>query len=223
MNLRMKDEPSRSARLCHGLPGGADLGLRHDLRNLLASLGMIAEELQTCEPQRTRVLAARLHRLAAIAETFCQVPTGRTEEIRLEALAEEVFDAVGATAPCSRIRTRISARTTLLFTDRTLLFRVLFNLVQNAMSAAGAGGGSTVALTIRSFDGAAVIDVSDDGPGLDAELADALRRRFDVEDRARFVGSGLWNAMHLANSLGGRLDLIETSRRGTTFQVGLPR
>lgn len=72
--------------------------------------------------------------------------------------------------------------------DRAALERAISNLVQNARLHGPAGG--TISVSVRPWDGLALVTVCDEGPGLDPADRERAFERFWRGDHARF-GSGL--------------------------------
>jgi signal transduction histidine kinase len=107
--------------------------------------------------------------------------------------------------------------------DATELRRILSNLVANALAHVHPRTGRVV-VEARSAGPSAIIEVSDDGPGIPA-----ARRASLFERRALFAnasgapsGIGLPLAHELARRQGGALTLLE-DRAQTTFRLTLPR
>ena len=108
------------------------------------------------------------------------------------------------------------------------LHRLVVNLVENGVRHTPAG--STVTVAVR-HNGAneAVLEVSDDGPGLPAELGDQIFGRFvrgtGPADLATDAGTGLGLAIvkAVAASHNGRVDVGRSEAGGARFTVHLPR
>ncbi|GIH23394.1 hypothetical protein Aph01nite_17040 [Acrocarpospora phusangensis] len=86
---------------------------------------------------------------------------------------------------------------------------------------------STITLNVRGDPGVAVLEVIDDGSGIDPEKRELVFQRFARLDAARAkdaggTGLGLPIARQIAESSGGTLR-IEDSERGARFVVRLPR
>jgi heavy metal sensor kinase len=104
-----------------------------------------------------------------------------------------------------------------------MLFRVVFNLAENAIKYAGAG--AHVAVVTRVDDGRAVLEVRDDGPGIAVEDRDRIFDRFYRADPARERGgSGLGLPLTRAIVLlhGGEIGVTSTPGAGSCFRVTLP-
>lgn len=104
--------------------------------------------------------------------------------------------------------------------DAMMFKRALDNLVRNALEALRDGGGSTVHVRARRAGELARVEVSDDGPGVDPQIASSL---FDpyVTKREHGTGLGLAIAKKVVLEHGGTLELAE-SADGALFVIELP-
>lgn len=114
-----------------------------------------------------------------------------------------------------------------LYTDETMLVRVLRNLLSNALKFTPEG---EVRLDARLDEraGEVVITVSDTGIGIaEEDQRHVFEEFFQVPNalqvKARGTGLGLPYARRLAEALDGRLDLTSAPGEGTTVTVRLPR
>jgi signal transduction histidine kinase len=103
--------------------------------------------------------------------------------------------------------------------DRDAMSAAILNLVLNAIEAAGPQG--SVAIACRRDEGQVVIEVSDDGPGIVAEVAGTLFDPF-VTTKPEGVGLGLLLAVEAARQHGGSLICRRESDR-TVFSMVLPQ
>jgi len=67
----------------------------------------------------------------------------------------------------------------------------------------------------------AVIDISDNGPGIDNSIRDRIFSAF-TSGRSSHIGLGLAICLDLALALEGRLSLARTSNEGCAFRLQLP-
>ncbi len=97
--------------------------------------------------------------------------------------------------------------------------RILTNLVRNGMQASG--GDCTITITLRSDAGVAIVDVSDEGPGVSEENRGRI---FDplFTTKAKGIGLGLAVSRRYAERNGGALELVEGTGPGATFRLTLP-
>lgn len=95
------------------------------------------------------------------------------------------------------------------------------NVVGNAADAMPTGG--TLRLVTHALDGGAtvVLEVCDDGTGIDPEIR---HRVFDpfVSTKRDGVGLGLVNAKAVVESHGGTIDLTPIEPKGTRARITLP-
>ncbi len=102
------------------------------------------------------------------------------------------------------------------------LEQVLLNLTRNAIEAMQDNEGERL-LTVRSYrDGAVVvIEVADNGHGIDAELQERLFTPF-VTTKKQGMGLGLSISQGIIESHGGQMKVHSSCDEGTTFTIILP-
>jgi Signal transduction histidine kinase regulating C4-dicarboxylate transport system len=101
--------------------------------------------------------------------------------------------------------------------------QVLMNLLTNAAQAMGDRGG-TIRVSTQSRDGRVLLMVSDDGPGIPA---DVMPRIFDPFFTTKDVGEGSGLGLSIVHGIierhGGHIDVDSKPGQGTTFTVSFPR
>jgi signal transduction histidine kinase len=110
--------------------------------------------------------------------------------------------------------------------DPDQLFRILLNLVRNALQAlesrdARDPGRDQIRITGRREGAVAVIEVSDTGPGLSDRARAHLFEAFQGSTRTGSVGLGLAIVAELVRAHGGDIRLVEGTI-GATFRVSIP-
>jgi signal transduction histidine kinase len=104
-----------------------------------------------------------------------------------------------------------------------MLLVVLRNLLDNALRYAGRG--STFRIDARLEGGTVLIEVSDDGAGVDASDVPRLFERFFRSDRSRTTrgtGLGLAIVKHIVVAADGTVEVDGAPGRGTRFRFALP-
>src|SRR5262249_20641732 len=107
-----------------------------------------------------------------------------------------------------------------LYAPAERLRSVVDHLVQNAFDAAGADG--HVLLRARNAGDSALIEVEDDGPGMDSEFVRKKLFRPFTSTRATGFGIGAFQIREYVRSMGGQLEVLSAPGKGTTMQVRLP-
>ena len=108
--------------------------------------------------------------------------------------------------------------------DPTMLHRITDNLLSNALKFTDPGG--TVQLRAWAEEGDVDIEVEDTGAGIDAAFLPSLFEPFSRSEAQKTTdgtGLGLAITKHLADVMGGRIDVETEKGVGTTFTVWLPR
>jgi len=106
----------------------------------------------------------------------------------------------------------------IVLADRGQLEQLIFNILGNAVEAAGPDGRVQVQLSLTET--AVVVQIADSGPGPPAPIADRLFEPF-VTGKPEGVGLGLAVARQVAEALGGRITWGREADR-TCFRIELP-
>jgi two-component system sensor histidine kinase SenX3 len=142
--------------------------------------------------------------------------------VDLETFVHEVADTLRFRAPERIIEVEVPAGLQLQ-TDRTLLYRILFNLGDNALKYSD----EAVRLSAGLEDGGIRIDVTDHGVGIAPEDVPRIFEQFEQLDgsssrRVGGVGLGLHLCARASAALGGHIDVESEPGSGSTFSVWLP-
>ena len=182
------------------------------------------------------ILRDESQRLAHIIEdlfTLTRADAGQypltLRDIYLDELAGEVLHRARSLALAKHITLSPAIEPDLpLHADEALLGRMILNLLDNAIKYAPPG--STVNLACRRLEDLYLLSVSDNGPGIPAELQPRIFERFFRADKVRSrsesdtggAGLGLSIARWIAKAHHGRLELTRSDSSGTTFTAYLP-
>ncbi len=232
-----EEEPSQDS-LSEGNLAVLAAGIAHDFNNLLTvSLGvtdLIAEQFPPDSPIRSQlaeVVTASRH-AADLARQLIAI-TGRRSlsfaPCDLNAVIGGVAGLLRSAVPRS-VRVDFTPAEASLWVDgdATQIRQVLLNLVTNAGEAIGPRAGRISIQTSRTRaetdDGPAdfaVIEVSDDGPGMDDETR---RRLFEPAYTTKTTGHGLGLAVvrSVITRHQGRIVVDATPAGGTVFRIGIP-
>ncbi len=93
-------------------------------------------------------------------------------------------------------------------------------LLDNAIEASPAGAG--IHLGLRCRDGKLVIDIADQGAGMDIDFIHGQLFRPFRSTKAEGYGIGAYQTRELLRMAGGDLDVISAPGAGTTMRITLP-
>ena len=207
--------------------GSAVSKISHDLRNILTAAALVSDRLGMSDDPEVRrrapVVLAAIDRAVGLCRDTLRY--ARADEpglglgrFELAPLVDDVGNALpGREPPAVAWDNRVDPSMAIR-ADRDRMFRALLNLARNAAEAMNDGG--TVAVTAARRDGAVVIEMSDDGPGIPDRARPHLFEAFS--EGARGTGLGLAIARELARAHGGDLELAGTGPDGTRFRLTLP-
>ena len=175
--------------------------------------------------------ATRLSRIVDDMFTLARADAGsypvRSMPMYLDEVVDEVVRALRVVASTRDISISENVLRPAPFTgDEDLVRRLILNIADNAVRYAPSGSVVRVALDRAGADYA--ISVSDDGPGIPAEIQPRIFERFYRVDEARThgrdggAGLGLALARWIARAHGGDVTLAASSRAGSTFVITLP-
>ncbi|HEX3869858.1 MAG TPA: ATP-binding protein [Pirellulales bacterium] len=122
-----------------------------------------------------------------------------------------------------RIHAHVPDEKALVYIDRNRLRQILLNLLNNAREAVGERG--CIDVTIERSDGAVVIEVADDGPGV--PIGDR-NRIFEPFFSTKELGTGLGLPLvrRFVEEAGGTIEYVENDTEGAcfrlTFQEAIP-
>jgi signal transduction histidine kinase len=218
----------RSEKL--GLAGLLAARVAHDIRNPLSSIKMQAQLLQkhlTSADDRT-ALAAMLHDIGtveAVIRDLLELARPGALKLRAESLNDVVRDALDGVAPQLtyrkiRVATDLDADLPPVLLDADRFTQALLNVIVNAADAM-INGGTLEVRTRRQDRSTVVLDVCDDGVGLDPSLVDRVFDPF-VSTKRDGVGLGLVNTKAVVESHGGRVTLEPRATGGTRATISLP-
>jgi len=211
--------------------------LAHEIKNPLTPIQLAFQQLEArwrTEPQGSpefgRLLSeasqivkeeiGTLQRLVEDFSGFARLPEVRAEETDLGAFVEDFLATTPQLAESADIRLTRAAGDCPVALDRTLMRRVLANLVENAAQATRPGK-AAVHLGVARSAGRALLTVADEGPGIPPELRGRI---FDPYFTTRSEGTGLGLAIvkKIVLQHGGEIEVGERPGGGALFAIAMP-
>jgi len=199
----------------------------HDLRNPLAavsnslfllrhSLGDTVSELQA---RQFEIAEREIAKAAAILEDLSAYVRPGEPVINTVDIGTLVTEVLEVAPPREGVDVTLDVPAISLLADRVQLAQVLTNLFTNAYDAMGDGG--SLRVIARNEGRMAVIEVEDDGPGIDEGLVERIFEPF-YTTKQHGTGLGLAIVRRLVEAHGGSVRLHVDGGRGTRFVVTLP-
>jgi signal transduction histidine kinase len=228
----MLQQKSRLAAL-----GLAVSKVSHDLRNMLASAQLISDRLALVNDPTVQKFAPKLIASLDRAIAFCmqtlkfgrvQEAPPRRERLTLGPLVDEMIESTAIQASSRVVLYNDVPSDVLIDADRDHLFRILMNLMRNAVEALeqsweGASRGEGVVRVSAHRSGSnVIIAVKDNGPGIPQKARQHLFEAFQGSARPGGTGLGLVISGELARAHGGEIKLVESTSAGTEFWVIIP-
>jgi signal transduction histidine kinase len=213
--------------------GSAVAKISHDLRNILTTAQLFADRIErSSDPAVARIapkLVGSITRAVSLCESTlafgkAEEPPPRLSRFALRPLIAEVIEAE-ALDERAGVTCLVDVPAGMnLRADTEQLYRVLANLMRNAMQALEATGqGGVIEVSGGEREAEWWIKVGDTGPGLPPRARDHLFTAFQGGARKGGSGLGLAIAFELVRGHGGRLELLRSDAAGTEFMIHLPK
>lgn len=203
----------------------------HDVRNPLSSIKMQTQLLQAqVAPgsDQAAILAAVLrdvNQLDSVVRDLLETARPEApavEPVRLDGLIAATVEPFKAQLAHRRIALTLALDETVgpVAVDPGRMRRALVNVLTNAAEATRAGG--AIDITLHEDADSQILEVADDGVGLDPAVAGHVFDPF-VSTKPDGVGLGLVNARAIVESHGGKITLEPRAPSGTLVTIRLPK
>ena len=211
--------------------GNAAHELRTPLALMQAQLELFSAEHPDVRPETAEfltLLREQTERLIQMTRTLLEMSNlrqvARNERIQLAPMIEEIFTDL---APLSDKRgvTLTAEGNGIMTGSDALIYRLIFNLTENAVKYNRQGGSVRVSVTQKPEK--LLLRVSDTGCGIPKEYQRSIFQPFFRVDKSRSreyggAGLGLSLVWEIADLHGGSVWVDESSDKGTTIAVELP-
>ncbi len=209
-------------RLAHELKNPL-FPLQVTVENLVRARGLASVEFDEVFQESTGTLLAELGNLKAIIgrfSEFSRMPQPQRSLVSVNDIVQGVERLHVAQLATAGIVVDVSlGDVPQISADPELLHRALSNLVLNAVDAMPSGG--KLGLATRAWDSGVEIAVSDTGTGMSREEAERLFTPY-YTTKQHGTGLGLAIVQSVVSDHGGDVG-VESSPKGTTFRIRLPR
>ena len=228
----MLDRLAHSFDLQRQFAGNAAHELRTPLALMQTKLELFCEEHADADAETMQMAAfqmEQLDRLSALVRTLLSMSNlqsvSRTDEIPLAPLAEEILTDLAPLAQEKQVTLRQDCEEVSMVGSDALIYRLLFNLIENAIKYNKPGG--TVFVSVKQADENVILEVADTGSGIPEDCMEHIFEPFFRVDKSRSrqmggVGLGLALVHEIAVLHGGSVRAEPGNKVGTVFIVTLP-
>ena len=228
----MLDRLSESFAMQRQFSGNAAHELRTPLAIMQTKLELFAAEHKNMEgdtAELVRSQAEQLDRLSRLVHTLLEMSNlssaPRSDRIELAALVEEIITDLTPLASQNDITMEQDCDNVVITGSDALIYRLVFNLIENAVKYNRRGG--SVSVSVHKENSDVVVRVSDTGCGIPEEYRESIFQPFFRVDKSRSrqmggVGLGLALVHEIAVLHGGSVRAEPGNKVGTVFIVTLP-
>jgi len=228
----MLDRLSESFAMQRQFSGNAAHELRTPLAIMQTKLELFAAEHKNLEgdtAELVRSQAEQLDRLSRLVHTLLEMSNlssaPRSDRIELAPLVEEIITDLTPLASQNDITMEQDCDNVVITGSDALIYRLVFNLIENAVKYNRRGG--SVSVSVHKENSDVVVRVSDTGCGIPEEYRESIFQPFFRVDKSRSrqmggVGLGLALVHEIAVLHGGSVRAEPGNKVGTVFIVTLP-
>ena len=229
----MLDRLAHSFDLQRQFAGNAAHELRTPLALMQTKLELFCEEHADADAETMQMAAfqmEQLDRLSALVRTLLSMSNlqsvSRTDEIPLAPLAEEILTDLAPLAQEKQVTLRQDCEEVSMVGSDALIYRLLFNLIENAIKYNKPGG--TVFVSVKQADENVILEVADTGSGIPEDCMEHIFEPFFRVDKSRSrelggVGLGLALVREIVRVHDGSITVRANPSGGTIFDVMFPQ
>jgi signal transduction histidine kinase len=211
--------------------------LGHEIRNVLANFMnasyLLRQEVQKLvaldhlskAPKYLDIMERGINNMNSIVQDILDYSTSRMPSFVSTDIGELCRSAIEETKAPAGIKTEMKVSATLIaVVDPDELKRAVKNILKNAVQCFEENGQGVVKLTLSqdNASGSFVMEISDNGPGIDPVMMNKVTEPF-FTTKSKGLGLGLTNAKRIIEERhGGKLGVSSVPGNGTTVKIELP-
>lgn len=233
--IKAQEEVVRAAKLA--AIGQMSATLSHEYNQPLAAIGTYAENaekfLELQKPDRASenlgLIRQQVERMGALSRTllgFARKPDSESHPVSLHAVIDESVLLCSPRARKSTVELQIEKPAHPLFVlgGKIRLTQVFVNLITNAIDATASRDDALVRLRVSESNNQVIVEVADNGSGIDPEIAQQIFEPFFTTKEAGVgLGIGLSIVSDLVREFGGTIAVSDSDLGGASFRVSLER
>lgn len=197
----------------------------HDLKNLIAQQALVVEnaakhkENPAFIDDMIRTIDNSVQRMSNLLKKLQQTQPSSGRPLALKSVVINSVKKCQDRLP--RPSLRILDDSLKVVADEENLEMIVTHIIKNAQEATPSDG--YVDVTLRGDGTFAIIDVEDNGTGMDAHfIKTRLFRPFDTTKSGKGMGIGVYQTREFIRNLGGDVTVKSEPKIGTTFTISIP-
>jgi len=206
-----------------------DTVLRHNLRNSLTAISLLAEQLRAeTDGERAETAeqilrnAKSLHETGEKSRAITSILTSAPskESVDLTDVVRSVGESIRSEHQDAEVTVDTVDDATATATLR--IGEAIGELARNAVTHSDRESPS-IEMSVETSDDVVTVSVVDDGPGVSEMDRDVLERGTATDDLYHGSGLGLWLVYWIVRQSGGDISVSDSEPRGTRVRLELPR
>jgi signal transduction histidine kinase len=209
----------------------------HELRTPTQAIMAYAEALQNdaipSGPEDYDAIARNAKRLQRLTEDILDVTrievgklTLKSEKFMIDEVINSAIQDARSQEPNSNVKLLFEPKGLVIEADKDRISQVIYNLLTNAMKFTKEGNitiKTSVAPDLENGDSRQdlIIEVSDSGTGIDADIFPRLFNKFATKSE-KGTGLGLYITKSIAEAHGGTISARNNDNKGATFALRIP-
>lgn len=205
------------------IAGQLAAGVAHEIRNPLTSLKGFLQLLQAGVNRKEiyyKIMIDEIEKMEMITSELLFISKPLTDFKQQESVGQMIEDVVELLKPQAKLKGIIIIyeleRDHFVYCDRSQIKQVLINIIKNAMEAMETEG--KIMIKVRTAAKDLLIDVIDEGPGIDEAIIHKLGEPFFTTKQSG-TGLGLMITKQILDRHGAKLNIMQNEGKGSTFQI----
>ena len=201
----------------------------HEIKNPLTPIKLAIQQLVASYKEKRqdfdsildRVTTTTLHQI----DNLSQIASEFSNFAKMPSIKLTVFDMLPVIKDTlnlfvhERVKIKLNTKITLakIEADVSQLRRMIINLVRNSIQA----NASEITVQLIQKDNNYLLIISDDGEGIKEEFKNKIfNMNFTTKEKG--MGIGLKLAKRFLDGIGGKIELVSSNEKGTTFEISIP-
>ena len=193
----------------------------HELNTPISAILMTIQSLKNLEPKKMKRLEASAKRLSTMYGSLTYRLEGgveASEDLCLAGIVKQRVEFIKELIDSKRLDIALDLEPTKIHMPKRSVYRLIDNLISNAIKYSDVGDTITVRLKNR------VLEVEDTGIGIDDKMQeDIFRRYYRAGDERGGFGIGLSIVLSICKKYKIKLGLVSKKGEGSTFKLTFPK